>query len=172
MCYRPFGCHSHSWHSRPGSDLDDDQTRPMNVVDPGVEVVFLGRGAVRDPVPVVEHQDIGSGEPAAFRTGRRGTGCTKGLIVNQNLRIPNWPDFLTTRNRALEMVDRTVALEHLFAIESGRLKLTVDVGCEDEATVAALLGPVSKEFESLVGGCSAVEVETMAVESPSERWIA
>ena len=116
-------------------------------LEPSVEAVALDLGAVRDPVPVIEHEDVGSRQRPAFRAARQGIPGPELHLVDVGGDLPGLPDVLRAGPQALEMVQGAVALLDAVLVEARDLELAVDVGREDEIALFFLFADLQEPFE-------------------------
>jgi MFS family permease len=155
-------------HGGPRAALDDGQTCVDESGLPGVEPSLLGAAPAGQPAPVAEHQDVRPGDLAAVRAGREIADGAEGLRIHVHLDIRRVVDLADAGRRALDVVDRAVALDDAVVRESGLRELPVDVGREDEAPVLHRVAPAPQEPEAGMRVRGPVQAQPVAVEAPGQ----
>src|SRR5262245_8600055 len=169
---------AHVAHARDGgarAALDDDEPAPGQARAPAVEALLLLPRPALVPLRIPEHQDIRPGEGAADWTHwQRGDRAHGRLIDRDGRRLcrVNVPESaVTCSSCTLHPLDRSMHLDDLILGEASPLKVTVDVGGVDEAAARHAFGPAAQDAEAFVRRGLAVEVQTVAVEAPTQFGI-
>ena len=89
------------------------------------------------------------------------------FFVDHRMEVMRWPDGICAGFQALEMVDRAVTLDHLIFRKAAFLELPVDIAGEDEATARHFVRHDFQQLEAFVRHSGAVQIQPVAIESPS-----
>ncbi len=119
-----------------------------------------------NPVPVAEHQDIGSRHRPASGTARQRRQQAAIRLVDVYAQVIGRPKVTAARVGTLEPVNRAVALHNPFIRETGLLEMTVHVAREHEGAALHPLSPCAEDAVAAVWNCASVEIEPVSVEAP------
>jgi hypothetical protein len=161
---------AHGDHARTGTDLDR-QRRATLAPGPFVEPGRLACRPATEPVPVIEHQDVGPGDVAAHVTARRFIAQAAGVLIHLGFETLGRPDIVATSVLALQVMDRAVHLDQRLRVEARFLELSVDVGREHEQTAVQRGADLLQHGKARMRNGAPVEREAVAVEAPGKRRI-
>ncbi len=103
----PLGLKSNGWNRGPRAHFDDRKSMSIlkNLVHPVALPQALLMGAFLNPVQVVEHKNVRSGQPTAIRTMWQWFPCFELGLVNLNFDSRGVPDDVTTVLHTLEVMN-------------------------------------------------------------------
>ena len=152
-----------------GAGTHLDHHGALHAQQPMVLQARLGGLALVQPVPVIEHHDVGAGHATAVRAAGRRIAQQALLLVHVRLEIICGPDGRSAALEALQVVDGAMAFVDGRWIEPGFLELPVHVAGEDAAAVVHAGPPAAQDLEARMRLRRAVQLQAMAVEAPGPR---
>src|SRR5262249_16151678 len=142
---------------------------------PAVEALLLLPRPALIPLRIPEHQDIRPGESIADWTRWQRGDRAHGRLIDRDgrrLRRVDVPkSAVTCPARTLHPLDPWMQVDGLLVGESGPVKVAIDVGGVDETAARHAFGPAAQDAEAVVRGGLAVEIQTVAVEAPTQFGI-
>ena len=149
-----------------GAGAEFDDHGPVGSGQSGGKALLLPRGAFCNPLPVVEHQDIGPCQAAASRTPWQWRSHeTTGFVYLKRLDVRE-PQSVMAWGETLQPVDRSVALDNPICRQTGVLEMSGDITGEHEPTMRFGRHPFHRNAVAGVWGRPAIEIETMTIKTP------
>jgi len=125
------------------TSADLDHHGALDLFEPGPTTHRLLLTSLLDPFPIVEHEDIGPGQPATMRAGWQSTEQLAVARIDLRDESASRPQRRRTWGQTLQVMDRPVTFIDAQGIETRLLEVPIDVASKNEGTVLRGLAPLA-----------------------------
>ena len=136
------------------------------LVQPLFVPVELFPGMAGDPVSILKHQDVWSGNRMAFWTAGEWRNGTQGFCLDRKFVLCIFPGQFTAGMAALQTVKSAVTFEDFPFAEAGSLDMSIDVAGKNERPISGCLTPATKDLKANVRLGVTIELQAMPVKAP------